>query len=236
MRLYFIRHGQSANNLLWDQTGSDENRVDDPLMTPEGWEQAHFTGVFLRDGRDLWDGDSGMESHGITHLYSSPMFRALATGTVISKTLQVPLRIWSAWHEEGGMFLKDKASGVFSDRPGMTRVEILRQFPQTILDESIREDGWWNRPLESLAERAQRAQRVVAQLLERHGESDDRVAVISHGGFYVRFVAALLQRDDTRPFWLRMNNTGISRFDFHLKEHAIVFHNAIHHLPAQLIT
>jgi 2,3-bisphosphoglycerate-dependent phosphoglycerate mutase len=236
MRLYFIRHGQSENNFLWDQTGSDAGRSDDPGLTQAGWEQARLTGEYLRDGRDLWDGESGAERFQITHLYCSPMFRALATGSVISQAIRVPLRIWTDWHEGGGMFLQNRASGEFKVRPGMTRSDILRQFPEVVPDERIAENGWWNRPFENDAERVLRAKRVVAELIARHGERDDRVAVISHGGFYVRFVARIMEREDTRPVWLRMNNTGVSRFDFMEKEHAIVFHNTINHLPARLVT
>ena len=38
------------------------------------------------------------------------------------------------------------------------------------------------------------------------------------------------------PIWLRMNNTGISRFDFLDHESTMIFHNHVGHLPAHLIT
>jgi 2,3-bisphosphoglycerate-dependent phosphoglycerate mutase len=236
MRLYFIRHGQSENNLLWDQTGSDADRSDDPRLTQAGWEQARLTGEYLRAGSDLWDGEGGSVGFQLTHLYCSPMFRALATGTVISQAVRLPLRIWTDWHECGGMFLQDRTSGEFKIKPGMTSADILRHFPEVILDERMGDSGWWNRPFETDEERVGRARRIVDELLVRHGGGDDRVAVVSHGGFYVRFVARMMEREDTRPVWLRMNNTGVSRFDFREKEHALVFHNTINHLPARLVT
>jgi hypothetical protein len=36
MHLFFIRHGQSANNHLWEQTGSNRGRSEDPELTETG--------------------------------------------------------------------------------------------------------------------------------------------------------------------------------------------------------
>ena len=239
MRLYFIRHGQSENNLNWDLTGSDTSRKPDPRLTPAGWEQARVTAEFLRAGCDHWDGEGAGEGFGFTHLYCSPMARALATGTVISQALQMPLHIWTDWHECGGIYHKDLDSGEYEIHPGLTRAEIQREFPAAIPDEHVRENGeqgWWNRPFEDEPGRVLRARRLVQELRTRHGGSTDRVAVVGHGGFYVRFVAALLNIEHTRPVWLHMDNTGISRFDFRENETALIYHNATQHLPARLIT
>lgn len=237
MRLYFIRHGQSENNRLWDLTGSDADRSEDPRLTEAGWEQADRVAGFLAEGKDAWDGEDGRGGFKITHLYSSPMFRALATGSRIAARLGLPLRVWTDWHEGGGVFLKDKASGELVPKPGMTRGEILERFPNVELDERIGSDGWWNRPFESDEERVERARRVVDALQARRAAfPDHRIAVVGHGGFYVRFVAALMRQPDTRPLWLHMNNTGISRFDFGERENTLVFHNQLAHLPPDLIT
>jgi broad specificity phosphatase PhoE len=32
MQLYYIRHAQSENNDLWDRTGSDQGRSEDPKL------------------------------------------------------------------------------------------------------------------------------------------------------------------------------------------------------------
>lgn len=39
MTLYLIRHAQSANNDLYDRTGSSLGRVEDPELTPLGGHQ-----------------------------------------------------------------------------------------------------------------------------------------------------------------------------------------------------
>ncbi|NJK45922.1 MAG: histidine phosphatase family protein [Pleurocapsa sp. SU_196_0] len=47
MRLYFIRHAQSSNNALWDSTGSENGRSDDPELSDVGVMQARALGDFL---------------------------------------------------------------------------------------------------------------------------------------------------------------------------------------------
>jgi broad specificity phosphatase PhoE len=51
MQLYFIRHGQSANNRLWDTTSSDEGRVEDPELTDAGQQQAKLVAQFWPNTR-----------------------------------------------------------------------------------------------------------------------------------------------------------------------------------------
>ena len=47
MQLYFIRHGQSENNALWDRAGPREERCPDPELTDLGHEQARRLARFL---------------------------------------------------------------------------------------------------------------------------------------------------------------------------------------------
>ena len=236
MRLYFIRHGQSENNALYDRTGSDDGRDDDPKLTEAGREQCRFVAEYLRDCADPWDREKEDGGFGITHLYTSLMFRAAATANIISKTIGIPLMAWRDWHECGGMFLEDKTRGEFIIRPGMARSELLEKFPGIILDGEVSDQGWWNRPFETDDQRIIRARKVFHELLERHGGNEDRVAVVSHGGFYMRFIAAVLGLEVIKPMWFRMNNTGITRIDFRNEETTLVFHNHITHLPANIVT
>ena len=53
MYLFYIRHGQSANNALYDATGGDDGRVMDPELTPVGVEQAARVAESLRCGQPL---------------------------------------------------------------------------------------------------------------------------------------------------------------------------------------
>lgn len=236
MRLYFIRHGQSENNALYLRTGSDVGRVEDPQLTKIGIEQAEKTANYLATHSDPVDGTTGKSGFGITHVYSSLMHRSLATGSVLADRLGLNIVGWKDWHENGGIYLEDKQSGTLFVRPGLRPDEIVARFPRVILSEDIHRDGWWNRPFEGHDERPVRARRVLRELLSRHGGTNDRVAVVSHGGFFMHFLAAAMAVDEIVPLWFRIYNCGITRFDFEAEEQTVVYHNLTIHLNGSLIT
>jgi 2,3-bisphosphoglycerate-dependent phosphoglycerate mutase len=72
--------------------------------------------------------------------------------------------------------------------------------------------------------------------LERHGNTQDRVAVVSHGGFYNHFLAVVLGLEARGKWWFLLNNTAITRIDFTLEEARLVYQNRVEHLPRELIT
>ncbi|MEO1289936.1 MAG: phosphoglycerate mutase family protein, partial [Chloroflexota bacterium] len=57
MRLYFVRHGQSTNNVLGTSDLNQEEinlqRHHDPELTEIGVQQAQRVGSFLEDGIDM---------------------------------------------------------------------------------------------------------------------------------------------------------------------------------------
>jgi len=236
MRLYFIRHGQSKNNALYWSTGSDRDRVEDPHLTKIGRQQADITADYLSRSGDPVDVENNGGSFNLTHIYSSLMHRAVCTGTIIAGKMGLPLMGWQDWHENGGIYLQERATGEYILRPGMTRSELLTEFPGLILDDSVGEDGWWNRPQETEDDRPVRARRVLQDLLEKHGGSDDRVAVVSHGGFFNQFLAAVIGLEKIQPVWFHVFNCSITRFDFREGDQSVFFHNYVAHLPKELIT
>ncbi|GAP06497.1 fructose-2,6-bisphosphatase [Anaerolinea thermolimosa] len=229
MRLYFVRHGESENNELYRRTGSDEGRSHDPKLTDIGWKQAQATANFLATHRDPV-GDMDETNYGITHVYSSLMVRALSTASVIGQRLGVKVIPWKDWHENGGIYLDDRTTNQKIGLPGLCLEEIRENFPDVILDESIPENGWWDRPYEEREERPVRARRVLYELLDRHGGTDDRVLVVSHGGFYMNFLAAVLGVEEIVIAWFQLNNCGITRIDFMDGDRRIVYHNFLCHL------
>lgn len=239
MHLYYIRHAQSINNALWDATGSNKARSHDPELTETGWRQAHILAEFLQcppptsgvreeNGADVF-------GFGITHLYCSLMERAVMTGAVVARALGLPLCGWVDLHETGGMFLEDE-NDVRNAMPGRSRSYFLQNYPELVLPGEVSDDGWWNRPFEEKEDRLPRGQRVLQTLLDMHGDTTDRVAIISHGGFYNYLVAAIMGLTARPPLWFLMNNTAISRFDFGEEETALVYSNYTAHLPDELIT
>ncbi|MCA1553433.1 MAG: histidine phosphatase family protein, partial [Chloroflexi bacterium] len=186
MQLYFIRHAQSANNLLWDQTGASQGRSEDPQLTPTGWMQAERLAAFVSrsTARDNGGGTNGAPStgnaraeitwaqscqnvhgFGLTHVYASLMIRAMHTAALVARACGLPLHALADLHEAGGIYREDETSGERAGRAGQSRSYFLEQFPDCELPECVGDDGWWNRPWESPELRLPRAQRLWLELL-----------------------------------------------------------------------
>jgi 2,3-bisphosphoglycerate-dependent phosphoglycerate mutase len=240
MQLYFIRHGQSENNALWMRTGSHDGRSEDPKLTELGRQQSGLLAQFLSQadpnvaavGSDI----QNAAGFGITHLYSSLMVRAVSTGTIIANALDLPLVAWEDLHEYGGIYLRDEQTGEPTGLPGRNRPFFEKHYPDLILPDSLGEEGWWNRPYEEPEQRFPRAKRVLNDLLERHGNTDDRVIVVSHGGFYNYLLAAILDMSGREGYRFVMNNAAISRIDFQGENSWLIYSNRIDFLPKGLIT
>jgi 2,3-bisphosphoglycerate-dependent phosphoglycerate mutase len=236
MQLYFIRHAQSSNNLLYDLTGSSLGRSDDPELTPTGLKQAEKLAEFLsqpfyQNGRDT----QNRNGYGITHLYCSLMQRAALTGAAVARKLDLPLVPWYDVHEVGGIYLVNE-DGEPQGRAGKPRSFFEKHIPELKLPDWLSDAGWWNRPMETLEEGQVRARRVLAELLRRHGEGDDRVAIVSHGAFFGCFMSAFLDIANVETIWFEKNNTGISRLDFSTEGKSLVYLNKLEHLSNELIT
>jgi 2,3-bisphosphoglycerate-dependent phosphoglycerate mutase len=241
MQLYFLRHAQSANNALWAVTGSEKGRTHDPDITDLGRAQAERLAEHLArpagDGAPDPHDPQNRAGFGLTHIYCSLMLRSVATAAIVAARLGLPLHAWVDWHEEGGLYLADAATGERVGQAGHGRAFWLERYPVLVLPETLGEEGWWNRPFEEAADRPARGQRVLADLLERHGGTDDRVAVVSHGGFYNHFLAAVYGLPGALPVHHLVNNAAISRFAFPAGDRRyVVYQNHAGHLPAEMIT
>ena len=235
MRLYFIRHAQSSNNALFDSTGAEQGRKDDPELSELGVRQAKLL------AQHILETSTGLEpgGFGLTHLYASPMVRAAHTASEISSLTGLRLHLWEDWHETGGIWL-DNEHGERIGREGKNRAYLEQRFFGVHVPESIDESGWWSRPAEPETEVTARAKRVWEELLERHGGTSDRVAVVSHGHFYVHVMAEVLGLEvGPGRAWLHKHNTAITRVDHLENEHQstnLVYQNQVSHLPADLIS
>ena len=74
-QFYFIRHGQSENNVIMEQVPYEDylfSRIQDPKLTEKGHRQAEIAAKFL--ARDNRDGDADVQNRngfGLTHLNHS---------------------------------------------------------------------------------------------------------------------------------------------------------------------
>lgn len=243
MQFYYIRHAQSANNLLWAETGSSEFRDDDPDLSSAGCEQAERLARFLIDPypgalaseAPSWDAQN-VAGFGLTHLYCSLMIRSVLTGTILARALDLPLVAWPEIHEMGGIYHKDPETGERIGLAGKNRAYFEAHFPDLVLPPSLGDEGWWNRPFEKREERPPRARRFLAALQARHGATDDQVAIVSHGGFYNAVLRALLAIPEEIDGWFALNNAAITRIDLEEGTPAIQYMNRADHLPPELIT
>ncbi len=253
MQFYFIRHGQSQNNANWNIPGYQESP--DPALTELGHEQAHLLAEFLKKNQNItatkdWN-IQNRHGFGLTHVYTSLMERAAFTAAPIAQALDIPLIAWKEIHEEGGIFSRGHRQSGSPDStsatglPGRPRSFFEQNFRTIALPDDLDETGWWNRPFEAEEERQPRADQVFAELLARHrdreGQPEDRVALVSHGGFFMRLMCAILnlpwrQASHGLRSWFLLNNCSLSRFDIHRDEITVSYLNRTDYLPDDMIT
>jgi 2,3-bisphosphoglycerate-dependent phosphoglycerate mutase/probable phosphoglycerate mutase len=246
MRLLIIRHAESANNKIALKVDNDaymQLRSPDPIITELGVRQAQRLADHLSRTPPADAPANGKGSYGITQLYCSPMLRTLQTAQPIVKALGLKPSIWTDIHEHGGMFAGNPHTGEnFLNHAGLTRQEIMRDYPDFELNDDIGEEGWWKHGYEDIAGCYARAIRVARELRRRaHAEgtsgNQSVVAIISHGTFIDSLIKALLSQIPENRYFYFHNNTAITCVDF--AEHDIVyirFQNRTAHLPPDMIS
>lgn len=207
MLIYFIRHAESTNNTVLYFRKPLEERVADPPLSALGQRQAHALGQFLAaNPRDF----------NFDRILISPFLRTLQTAAAFTHLYpDVPKLVWPAVHEYGGCIHIDPHSEERVGHPGLSRTHIQAQFPDYDLSEEITEQGWYFLPGYEPHEAAMaRAQRVKQALIEQFGDSNQRIAIVSHWDFHIYFTNALLGLDGSSRTRAAINNTGISIFHY----------------------
>ncbi len=230
MEIYIIRHAQSTNNALTDQN----NRVHDPQLTQLGRRQAKILARHLAQGQEPLAqaiDDHNTPGYGITRLYCSPMWRALQTAQPIGQELALDPEVWVDVHEYGGIYLDHGETGGVVGYPGQKRSEILEEFPNYLLPADVTEQGWWTQGREDRSACFGRAIKV-ARRLRSWAKDDERIALVSHGGFIDALLKALLnQVPSSHVFYLHFN-AAISRIDLYDSGRLdIRYLNQVAHLP-----
>ncbi|MGB4595743.1 MAG: histidine phosphatase family protein [Anaerolineaceae bacterium] len=252
MQLYFIRHGQSTNNAIWETNQYNmDGRVADPPLTEKGFRQAELTAELLSykpepktaEDADTWDPQNRKGFH-LTHLYCSLMERAIQTGIIIAHKTGLPLVGLTDIHEIGGIYHETTVGGVSNIEVmhGLTRAELDERYPTLNLHKPIPDHGWWVGGKEELAQRPERAKRVLQFLKDHHSGTDDRVGIVTHGSFsaYIFRLILNLNLAPNIDFITRngfvSNNCGITRIDQYGQDLAMLYYNRVDHLPDDLVT
>ena len=170
------------------------------------------------------------------------MWRCLRTARPIGEQTGLRPEVWVDIHESGGIYLDHGPERGVVGYPGMTRGEMLAEFPDYILPPGVGDDGWWNRGFEEVHLCHGRAMGVVDVLQGWAREDHDagkprRIALVSHGGFMHSFLMALGLGLPGNGLSFFHNNTAIDRVDVDADGHIdVVYVNRITHLPDELVT
>ncbi|MCI1262493.1 MAG: histidine phosphatase family protein [Tetrasphaera jenkinsii] len=198
MRLVLIRHGQSGNNVIWEQTGSSVGRHPDTPLTDRGHDQARRLAAAIADGALPWRIDA---------IYTSLMTRAVQTAAPIADALDLPLHPLDIF-ETSGPFEEDAESGDRSPYPGASRSELLALSERLQLADDVDEQGWWRGEVELLDAVLDRAKAAIAAVRERH-PADATLALVTHGHFTQYLLMAFL-RIERIGGWITIDNTAVT--------------------------
>ena len=246
MKLYLVRHAQSANNLIWNGNDQVDGRNPDPEITDTGHQQAELLARHLAhpegEPRQHPFSPRRETSYGLTHVYCSLMTRSVLTAEYISKTCGLDLHALPDIFEKNGVYEYDE-NGIMGGLPGPDRRYFEQRFPGLKLPDGLNSEGWWNRPAESHEEFIDRMRSVVADIKQRHAGNDDCIAMVAHGDFIDQFINELMAvprhdhnyQGDWVANWT-FHNTSISRIDFSGTANTVVYLNRIDHLPTDLIS
>ena len=225
MDLYLIRHAQSTNNALTNEM----DRGHDPALTDLGWEQAQRLAEYLHQRYAVSDGRP-------LTLYTSPMWRTLQTAQPVATALGVQPQVWVDIHERGGVYLYRAEDGEAQGAPGKTRGEMEAEFPGYGLPPDVTGEGWWFGHKESRDAAYARAIRVARVLKERNG-GDERVFLVTHGGFMDFLMKTLLNLLPGEHLFFYNRNVSITHLRLHADGRLLVYYtNRVGHLPPELLT
>ena len=240
MRVYLIRHGQSENNYA---EHTDTPRVEDPALTPVGFEQAQSLADYMLTNRDPYpvfepSATDFSGNFGFTQLYVSPMIRALQTVQPLATAAGIRPQVWIDLHEIGGIWL-ERGPDEYEGLAGLNRLQIMRDFPGYVVPDSIGDNGWWNcRERETRAECDVRAMLVAQRLQQMAVERPSEViGLVAHQYFLAVLLRALLLLQDATSVWFQHYNTGVTRLE--LLENGITvlrYINRVDHLAQNCVT
>ncbi len=139
----------------------------------------------------------------VTHILSSPLIRSLATASIISKTIGVrPIQVWAELCE--GWQERFRSLG---------RVELQQRFPQAVLPPGIGDEGLVLGGDASYEAFYARAEHTLHQIKGQF-KPDDRLVIVTHGGFANNLVHVVLGISPATPRWFELENCSISHVRF----------------------
>lgn len=179
MELLLVRHGQSTGNIV------DYDVPDGPL-TELGRLQAAVVARRLA-------------GFGLTHIYSSPLLRALETASAIAAACALPVQVLKETYEV-------RSLGPFNGPP---LAELARRFPLARFEASMEPEGWHCPGGENRTLGDARARRVLERL-RTSLPADANVALVAHGGFNQAALRVLLSVENIGAITFAQANTCLN--------------------------
>lgn len=243
MRLYIIRHGHVTYRRgvpFASVPPKERSLLPDPALTEMGRRQAALLGEHMSRGI-LPEEHTQPLPHdrlvfAITRLFCSPMRRALQTARPVAAALGLRPEIWLGLHESTGLWHDEGDGRGARGVPGLTRVEVEEQFPEFVIPPDFADDGWWNRPPETEAEYLPRLQRVAQDIRAMAVNSDEHIAIVSHGTASNYILHGLLGSKEYEKVYFNHAHTGMSNLIIEENETTVRYQNSVQHLPADMIT
>jgi broad specificity phosphatase PhoE len=202
MKLVLVRHGESETNAGYAIEGPE------PHLTERGRRQAGYAAQRAR-------------ARSYDALYASPMSRALETACALAEAtgLSPTVLIDLCEHRE------------LPDFRGLSRSALQARYPSITLPDECREEGWWTGEEELEEALYDRARRTAALLRERHEGTDDRVVLVTHGGFGSALVSVLLGLPPCGYMRFLHYNCAFTRFDLEPGVVQLTKLNCTWHIP-----
>lgn len=227
MLIYYIRHGQSENNSLFDNTGASIGRSEDPDLSPVGKSQIIYLAEFIKS-------EIVHRKNDRIFLYSSPMIRAAKTAYAIKKSTALPMIFHPNIFETGGVYLEQDCE--YSGKPGMDIQFVENNFPEVNIPSFIAKNGWYNRSHETRSESRSRALLLSTEIRNLTSEIDI-LLLVAHGSFFQDFLSAMINYQVGENIWFNMNNCGVTCIHLDLNDNIqIRYLNRYDFLPSSLIT
>lgn len=191
MHVLMIRHAESLGNREYRIQG----RMDYALSM-QGIEQAHALGQSLVT-----------HSWKPTHIYTSSLQRTVHTTEILqdywaTREATVQLTLWPD--------LQEIKNGILE---GLTWAEAQEQYPELAVALTASSDWIPIQGAESLKAARDRAQQFIHTLMAQH-KNEDRLWIVTHGGFLQYLVAAMLGSD--RTWSLSIPPTAVFEFELDL--------------------
>ena len=242
MRLYIIRHAHVTYRRgvpLASVPPEERSHLPDPPITEMGRQQATLLGQHLRRKSDPSDQAQARQvdrlGFAISRLYCSPMRRALQTAQPIAAALGLRPEIWMDLHELRGIIHDEGDGRGERNFPGLSRAEVEQGFPEFVIPSNFADPGWWNPPAEG-DQPVDRLERVARDLLTMAMDTDEHIAVVTHGTASSYILHGLLGSKEYEKVYFNHAHTGMSSLTIRENETTLRYQNRVEHLPDDLVT